>query len=176
MRVSTLALCLLVISCSDTSTSSRGTPPTSGATTSGASTPSTSHDKTVDTHEKPTDEPRGTQIITADSDYGSMLFDASGQPIYLFDAEDGSRPQCYDDCAKAWPPVLTDGAPSARDDVRPGLLGTTRRADGADQVTYAGHPLYHYADEGKYEVLCHNVEEFGGTWLVVRPDGTAAPG
>jgi hypothetical protein len=60
--------------------------------------------------------------------------------------------------------------------VRPGLLGTTRRADGVVQVTYAGHPLYYYAHEGKYEVLCHNVKEFGGTWLVLRPDGTAAPG
>jgi hypothetical protein len=24
-------------------------------------------------------------------------------------------------------------------------------------------------------VLCHDVEEYGGTWLVVRPDGTPAP-
>ena len=42
------------------------------------------------------------------------------------------------------------------------------------QVTYAGHPLYFYAHEGKYRVLCHNVEEFGGTWLVVQPDGRPA--
>jgi predicted lipoprotein with Yx(FWY)xxD motif len=117
----------------------------------------------------------GTSIITADSEYGRMLFDRSGQPIYLFTAETGTRPGCYGECAEAWPPVLTSGRPTAADDVRAGLLGTTRRDDGSVQVTYAGHPLYFYAHEGKYQVLCHDVEEFGGTWLVVQPDGTPAP-
>ena len=58
---------------------------------------------------------------------------------------------------------------------RPSLLGTTVRRDGSRQVTYAGHPLYSYAHEGKYQVLCHDVEEYGGVWLVVRPDGRPAP-
>ncbi len=122
-----------------------------------------------------TQAPTGTRIITADSEFGPMLYDASGQPIYLFTAEPGDRPDCYDDCAEDWPPVLTTGVPRGTADVRTELLGTTRRADGASQVTYAGHPLYYYAHEGKYEVLCHDIEEYGGTWLVVRPDGTPAP-
>lgn len=104
-----------------------------------------------------------------------MLYDASGQAIYLFDAEQTSRPECYGDCAAAWPPVLTDGEPRATTGARANLLGTTRRRDGKTQLTYAGHPLYYYADEGKYEVLCHNIKGFGGTWLVVRPDGDPAP-
>jgi len=105
-----------------------------------------------------------------------MLYDASGQPIYLFTAESGDRPACYDDCAEDWPPVLTNGTPQGAAGVRRELLGSTRRSDGSTQVTYAGHPLYYYAHEGKYQVLCHDVEEYGGTWLVVRPDGTPAPG
>jgi predicted lipoprotein with Yx(FWY)xxD motif len=117
----------------------------------------------------------GTRIITADSEFGPMLYDASGQPIYLFTAESGDRPACYDDCAEDWPPVLTTDAPRGAADVRPRFLGSTRRTDGSTQVTYAGHPLYYYAHEGKYQVLCHDVEEHGGTWLVVRPDGTPAP-
>ena len=103
-----------------------------------------------------------------------MLYDASGQPIYLFDAEATSRPECYGECAQAWPPVLTKGKPRAQGEVRADLLGTTRRRDGSTQITYAGHPLYFYAHEGKYQVLCHNVDEFGGTWLVVKPDGKPA--
>jgi predicted lipoprotein with Yx(FWY)xxD motif len=114
-------------------------------------------------------------IMAAKSDFGTILHDTSGQPIYLFDAESGNRPKCYDDCAKAWPPVLTSGAPRAKGAVRADLLGTTHRSDGSTQITYAGHPLYFYAHEGKFQVLCHNVEEFGGTWLAVQPNGRPAP-
>jgi predicted lipoprotein with Yx(FWY)xxD motif len=103
-----------------------------------------------------------------------MLYDVSGQAIYLFDAEKSTRPRCYGACANAWPPVLTKGRPRAAGAVRSRLLGTTRRSDGFIQITYAGHPLYFYAHEGKHQVLCHNVQEFGGTWLVVRPDGKPA--
>ena len=59
--------------------------------------------------------------------------------------------------------------------VRKGLLGTTRRRDGARQVTLGGKPLYYYVHDTPGRVLCHNVNEFGGLWLVVRPDGTPAP-
>jgi predicted lipoprotein with Yx(FWY)xxD motif len=113
-------------------------------------------------------------IIAADSQFGTILYDASGQPIYLFDAESSSVPKCYDECAQAWPPVLTTGAPGAKGEVQSDLLGTTRRGDGSTQVTYAGRPLYFYAHEGKYQVLCHNVSEYGGTWLAVQPNGKPA--
>ena len=117
----------------------------------------------------------GTAITTRDSDFGEMLFDATGQAIYLFDKETSTEPACYDACAEAWPPVLTDGVPRADGGVDSGLLGTTKRSDGSTQVTYGGHPLYFYAHEDKLEVLCHNVAEYGGLWLVVTPEGNAAP-
>jgi predicted lipoprotein with Yx(FWY)xxD motif len=103
-----------------------------------------------------------------------MLFDRKGQAIYLFDKETTRRSKCYGACATAWPPVLTDGHPRAAGAVRDGLLGTTKRTDGSSQVTYAGHPLYYYAHENPHQVLCHNVTEFGGRWLVVTPNGTPA--
>jgi predicted lipoprotein with Yx(FWY)xxD motif len=116
----------------------------------------------------------GLVVRTAGSDFGRMLFDARGQAIYLFDKESTSRAECYGECAEAWPPVLTDGAPRAGGSVRPDLLGTTERRDGSTQVTYAGHPLYYYAHEGPNQVLCHDVVEFGGRWLVVTPAGDPA--
>jgi predicted lipoprotein with Yx(FWY)xxD motif len=117
----------------------------------------------------------GTAITTSDSEFGVMLFDERGQAIYLFDRETSGQPDCYADCAAAWPPVLTTGDPQATGDVRPDRLGTVQRSDGTAQVTYAGHPLYFYAHEGPGEVLCHDVVEYGGTWLVVTPEGTPAP-
>ena len=138
--------------------------------------PEREHLADADPDAAPTQEPKpGRVVVAADSEYGPMLYDATGQPIYLFTAERGDRPACYDACAADWPPVLTRGEPRARGDVRDPLLGVTRRDDGSRQVTYAGHPLYFYAHEGKYQVLCHDVVEYGGTWLVVRPDGTPAP-
>ncbi len=52
-------------------------------------------------------------------------------------------------------------------------LGTTHRRGGTLQVTYAGHPLYYYSSDSPGQILCQDVEEFGGTWLVVSPRGTA---
>ena len=51
-------------------------------------------------------------------------------------------------------------------------LGVTQRADGRKQVTFDGRPLYYYVGDRKPgQVLCQNVSEFGGLWLVVRPTG-----
>ena len=172
-----LLLSLLLMGCGGQSTSRQTSSagPTSAAPTIQSSSPSRSASPSA--RPSPTPSKRkaaGTKIIAADSNFGQMLYDASGQAIYLFDAEKSDRPKCYGDCAKAWPPVLTKGRPRATGAVRSSLLGTTRRSDGSVQITYAGHPLYFYAFEGKHQVLCHNVQEFGGTWLVVRPDGEPA--
>ena len=68
--------------------------------------------------------------------------------------------------------MLTRGRPVAGKGIRKRLLGTTRRRNGKRQVTYDGRPLYYYVDDTPGRVLCHDVLEFGGLWLVVRPDGT----
>jgi predicted lipoprotein with Yx(FWY)xxD motif len=113
----------------------------------------------------------GTKVKVADSDFGEILFDGSDQAIYMFDAEKTPASECYGACAEAWPPVLTKGAPAAGSGADAAKLGTTKRKDGADQVTYAGNPLYHYHGDPPGQVLCQNVDEFGGLWLVVKPSG-----
>ena len=105
------------------------------------------------------------------SQFGRVLFSGRDQAIYLFTRDRRGKSRCYGACAKAWPPFFANGAPRAGEAVRKSLLGTTRRRDGRRQVTYNGHPLYFYAHEGPRQVLCQNVDEFGGLWLVVKPDG-----
>jgi predicted lipoprotein with Yx(FWY)xxD motif len=117
----------------------------------------------------------GTEIVVDESQYGPMLFNAEQQAIYLFDKEASGAAECYGECAAAWPPVLTEGDPQAGSGTDGKLLGTTERDDGSTQVTYNGHPLYYYAHEGPGQVLCHDIAEFGGLWLVVQPNGEAAP-
>jgi len=114
-------------------------------------------------------------IKTVNSQFGKILADGRGQAVYIFDKETSSKPECYGACAKAWPPVLTKGRPVAGRGARSGLLGTTRRRDGKQQVTLDGKPLYYYVHDTPGQVLCHDVHEFGGLWLVVRRDGTPVP-
>jgi predicted lipoprotein with Yx(FWY)xxD motif len=119
----------------------------------------------------PAQERDGTRVRVGDSEFGTMLFGADGQAIYIFERDPKGRSACYGDCAQAWPPVFTDGPPVAGLGVKAGLLGTVKRRDGRRQVSYAGKPLYFYAHEGPGEVRCHNVDLNGGFWWVVAPDG-----
>ena len=108
------------------------------------------------------------------SRFGKVLFDGSGRALYLFKRDKGSRSSCSGACAKAWPPFLTTKAPKAGAGGRSSLLGTTKRADGTLQVTYAGHPLYYFSGDTKPgQINCENVVNFGGLWLVVSPSGAA---
>lgn len=116
----------------------------------------------------------GTIITTGNSEFGPMLFNDQGQAIYIWELEESAKPECYDDCATAWPPVLTNGQPQASGDVNKELLGTTARTDGSTQVTYNGHPLYYYAHEKPGEVKCHNISTHGGLWWVIQPNGVRA--
>ena len=140
-----------------------------------ATTPDVSSAPPSTTSSSPPAAADGTVITTGDSEYGVMLFDDVGQAIYLFDKESDGAPACYDDCAANWPPVLTTGAPQGSGASQTGLLGTVDRSDGSTQVTYGGHPLYYYAHEDPGQVLCHDVDDYGGTWLVVTPEGAPAP-
>lgn len=135
-------------------------------------------DKPASTTKVPTkDEPKaatGTTITSAESEYGNILWGPNRQAIYIWEREPSTTPQCYDDCATAWPPVLTTEEPSAGAGIDDTLLGTTERSDGTTQVTYNGHPLYYYAHEGPGEVKCHNVTTHGGLWWVITVDGARA--
>jgi predicted lipoprotein with Yx(FWY)xxD motif len=117
----------------------------------------------------------GTAIAVGQSEFGEMLFDANDQAIYIFQNDAPGESACYDECAEAWPPVLTEGEPKAGDGVDEARLGTTRRDDGTTQVTYAGKPLYFYAHEEPGEVKCHNVNLNGGFWWAIGPDGKRLP-
>lgn len=120
----------------------------------------------------------GTEVATGESGEGEILFDDRGQALYLFtpDAErpEGTPPTCVDDCATAWPPLLTDGPPVAGPGVDAARLGEVARADGTTQVTYGGQPLYLFASDQPGTTSGQGV---GGVWFLVSPSGEAvAPG
>jgi predicted lipoprotein with Yx(FWY)xxD motif len=117
--------------------------------------------------------PAGATLSVRHTRYGTVLADGRGRILYEF-TRDGTRgkSRCSGDCAVAWPPFLTRGAPRVRG-VAKGGLGATRRRDGSLQVTYKGKPLYYYVtDTRPGQVTCQAVPEFGGTWYVTNPDGS----
>jgi predicted lipoprotein with Yx(FWY)xxD motif len=115
--------------------------------------------------------PRST-LTTGSSSYGRILFDGRGFALYGFTRDPRGKSVCTGACAKAWPPYLVKTRPRAAAGVKARLLGTTRRAGGTVQVTYAGRALYYYVGDRKPgQVLCQNVPEFGGIWRVIRPTG-----
>jgi len=112
-------------------------------------------------------------VTTHRSSLGRILFDGRGFALYAFTKDGRGRSSCSGACAAAWPPYVVSGSPRAAAGVKQSLLATTRRSDGRLQVTYGGRPLYYYVgDRAPGQVLCQNVVQFGGTWLVVRPGGT----
>ena len=117
---------------------------------------------------------RKTTIRLEDSEYGPVLFDGKGRVLYLFTA-DGRRSHCHGACADAWPPFIVRGRLRARGGADNDRLGIAKRRNGARQATYAGHPLYYYVHDGRHQILCHGVAEFGGDWLVVQANGKPAP-
>jgi predicted lipoprotein with Yx(FWY)xxD motif len=106
------------------------------------------------------------------SSYGKVLFDGRGFVLYAF-TRDHRRSACYGACAKAWPPFYAPkGSLTVGAGIKRSLLGTVRRRNGRRQVTFAGRPLYHYVgDRSPGQILCQNVVEYGGRWLIVRPSG-----
>jgi len=118
--------------------------------------------------------PAGTQgsVGVHSSRVGRILFDRHGFVLYAFTKDRGGRSLCSGACAAAWPPYIVKSKPKASPGVKAKLLGTARRADGRLQATYAGRPLYYYVgDRSPGQILCQNVSEYGGLWLVVRPTG-----
>ena len=111
------------------------------------------------------------------SSFGNVLFDGRGFVLYAFTKDPRSRSACSGACAAAWPPYVVSGKVRAGAGVKQSLLGTIRRANGSRQVTYAGRPLYFYVGDKKpRQILCQNVSEFGGLWLIVRPSGKLVRG
>ncbi|NJM41145.1 MAG: hypothetical protein HC853_10435 [Anaerolineae bacterium] len=74
-----------------------------------------------------------------------------------------------DQCAVAWPPVLTELAPTAGTGVKADLLGTTKRKDGKLQVTFNGMPLYYFVDDKAAGDL--KGQNVNNVWFGLKPSG-----
>jgi predicted lipoprotein with Yx(FWY)xxD motif len=106
---------------------------------------------------------------------GLVLVDSKGLTLYDFHKDKGTTSSCYGGCAKVWPPLLTSGAPQPSNGASTAKLGTAKRSDGTEQVTYAGHPLYTYvADKKPGEANGNDFSSFGAQWYALKGSGEEA--
>jgi predicted lipoprotein with Yx(FWY)xxD motif len=104
---------------------------------------------------------------------GMALVDEEGKALYLWEADKNGTSTCTGACAAAWPPVTTSGAPLAGSGVDKALLGTVKRADGTEQVTYNGHPLYYFVgDTAAGMAKGQGSKAFGAGWYVLNAKGS----
>jgi predicted lipoprotein with Yx(FWY)xxD motif/cytochrome c5 len=105
--------------------------------------------------------------VAEHEELGSYLVDGEGMSLYLFTRDGDGSSACEGDCAVAWPPLLVEGRVAFGRGVDLGLLGTTERSDGTHQLTYAGWPLYGYAqDQEPGDVGGHGVND---AWFLIDP-------
>ena len=106
---------------------------------------------------------------------GPVLVEAKGFTVYDFHKDKGATSSCYGACAASWPPVRSVGAPTAGEGAIASKLGTSERQDGTVQVTYAGHPLYTFAEDRKPgEANGNDVSAFGAQWYALKGSGEEA--
>ena len=120
----------------------------------------------------------GTVAIVAvgnSPELGQILVDSKGFTLYDFHKDKGTTSACYGGCAKVWPPLLSEGAPKPSKGAMASKLGTTKRTDGTEQVTYAGHPLYTYvADKKPGDATGNDFSSFGAQWYALKANGEEA--
>jgi predicted lipoprotein with Yx(FWY)xxD motif len=83
---------------------------------------------------------QATTVNVARTGLANVLVDSKGRTIYLFKRDSGTKSVCRGECANDWPPVRANGEATVGDGANASMVATTKRSDGAPQVTYNGHP------------------------------------
>lgn len=161
--VFTIVLALVLAACgSDDGTSSTTTGGDTGTT--GAPTATTSPDEGSET----TTAAEMSGIHATDTDLGSILVDTDGFTLYVFTNDTDGTSTCNDACADLWPPIPADTAIGS--DLDSAMFGTTTRADGSEQLTVNGMPLYLYTPDTQPGDT--NGQGLNGVWFVVDGSGS----
>jgi predicted lipoprotein with Yx(FWY)xxD motif len=102
-----------------------------------------------------------TVQVTNSPQYGSILVDAQGKTLYLYEQDTSKTSACTGPCIPLWPALTATGTPTAGAGLNASLLGTAKQADGSNQVTYNGHLLYLFSgDANAGDVTGEGVEGF----------------
>jgi predicted lipoprotein with Yx(FWY)xxD motif len=100
---------------------------------------------------------------------GTVLVNSAGFTLYHLSAETNGKFICTGSCEGVWHPLIANGTPSGVES-----LGTIKRPDGSEQVTYKGTPLYTFAQDTKPGEAKGQGFKDVGTWSAVKVGSSAA--
>jgi predicted lipoprotein with Yx(FWY)xxD motif len=118
----------------------------------------------------------GSDIVSMQSvDGKNVLADSQGKTLYSADVEKGMI-RCADGCTSFWKPLHATAKQSKSVSADLGLkLGTVKRPDGAEQLTFKGLPLYTFTQEGAGQLKGDGfTDDFQGThfeWVAATASG-----
>jgi predicted lipoprotein with Yx(FWY)xxD motif len=122
------------------------------------------------------DSNRADTVATADNSRvgQTILVDSKGMTLYDLSAEKNGRFICTDaECLSLWHPLVVPAGEKPEGSV--GSLGTVKRPDGKQQVTYKGSPLYTFAQDRKKGDVKGDGFKDVGVWHPVAASGEQKP-
>jgi len=98
------------------------------------------------------------------SEQGDILQTQQGQALYVYDKDQpgSGKSSCEMTCAGNWPPFKASAKDKADGD-----WSTIKRADGSEQWTYKGRPLYTFVKDKPNQTEGKSFE--GNSWHVAKP-------
>ena len=100
----------------------------------------------------------GGAVKSAEVGGKTILTDAKGMTLYIWDKDAVGVSNCYDQCAVNWPPVLVDAATEVSGD----WTLVDRKDSDQKIVAYKGWPLYLWVKDTKPGDTTG--DGVGGTW------------
>ena len=114
----------------------------------------------------------GALVSVRKTALGSILVDARGRTLYLFEKDRNGASMCSSACAAYWPPLTSHAAPRAGTGVHKTLLALSNTRNGVRQVVYAGHPLYTFVgDKRAGQTTGEGLTNFGAAWYAIAASG-----
>src|ERR1700747_2796796 len=114
----------------------------------------------------------GALVTLRKTALGTVLVDARGRTLYLFEKAQKGLSMGNRGCGGPWPPLVSHGTPRAGTGVKQSLLTLGRAHNGVRQVVYSGHPLYTFVgDKGAGQTAGEGLNNFGAEWYAVAASG-----
>lgn len=105
---------------------------------------------------------------------GTVVVSKTGLTLYGYTKDTSRKSVCNGSCASTWVPWIANGSVTVKagSGLSQSLVGTITRSNGRKQITYGGHPLYHYTGDTKSgQSNGQNKSLGGGYWYVISKQG-----